>query len=189
MLSEYLEPEVRSEGRLREVVTNHLCLPPPQEYEERLARLKADYEAEQESRVRLQEDITAMRNSYDVKLSTLEENLRKEKETGVCCRAPPSVFPLSDTPFHPAGRVPQLPPPRGEKTGPEKRGILLLATQLGKWSQDWSPGTLGPKLILSHHLGVLCPQAGPHLGLLLLRDDFLEEGVKAVGQGWMAWEL
>lgn len=99
MLSEYLEPEVRSEGRLREVVTNHLCLPPPQEYEERLARLKADYEAEQESRVRLQEDITAMRNSYDVKLSTLEENLRKEKETGVCCRAPPPLSFLLVTPL------------------------------------------------------------------------------------------
>ncbi|XP_038967235.1 kinesin-like protein KIF17 isoform X2 [Rattus norvegicus] len=56
-----------------------------EEYEERLARLKADYEAEQESRVRLQEDITAMRNSYDVKLSTLQENLRKEKETGALC--------------------------------------------------------------------------------------------------------
>ncbi|KAG8506658.1 Kinesin-like protein KIF17, partial [Galemys pyrenaicus] len=51
-----------------------------EEYEERLARLKADYEAEQESRARLEEDITAMRNSYDVKLSTLEENLRKETE-------------------------------------------------------------------------------------------------------------
>lgn len=49
-----------------------------QEYEERLARLRADYEAEQESRARLEEDITAMRNSYDVKLSALEENLRKE---------------------------------------------------------------------------------------------------------------
>ncbi|KAL6067356.1 hypothetical protein STEG23_012449 [Scotinomys teguina] len=58
-----------------------------EEYEERLARLKADYEAEQESRVRLQEDITAMRNSYDVKLSTLEENLRKEKETEVVLKA------------------------------------------------------------------------------------------------------
>lgn len=55
----------------------------PQEYEERLARLQADYEAEQESRARLEEDITAMRNSYDVKLSTLEENLRKE--TGGRC--------------------------------------------------------------------------------------------------------
>lgn len=33
-----------------------------------------------------------MRNSYDVKLSTLEENLRKEKETGVCCWAPPLSF-------------------------------------------------------------------------------------------------
>ncbi|XP_060056865.1 kinesin-like protein KIF17 [Erinaceus europaeus] len=51
-----------------------------EEYEERLARLKADYEAEQESRARLEEDITAMRNSYDVKLSTLEESLRKETE-------------------------------------------------------------------------------------------------------------
>ncbi|XP_006862467.1 PREDICTED: kinesin-like protein KIF17 [Chrysochloris asiatica] len=51
-----------------------------EEYEKRLARLKADYEAEQESRVRLEEDITALRNSYDVKLSTLEENLRKETE-------------------------------------------------------------------------------------------------------------
>ncbi|XP_012860745.1 kinesin-like protein KIF17 [Echinops telfairi] len=51
-----------------------------EEYEERLARLKADYEAEQESRARLEEDITAMRNSYDVKLSTLEENLRKETD-------------------------------------------------------------------------------------------------------------
>ncbi|XP_015454298.1 kinesin-like protein KIF17 [Pteropus alecto] len=42
--------------------------------------LRADYEAEQESRARLEEDITAMRSSYDVKLSTLEENLRKETE-------------------------------------------------------------------------------------------------------------
>ncbi|KAL1776394.1 kinesin KIF17 isoform X2 [Sigmodon hispidus] len=58
-----------------------------EEYEERLARLKADYEAEQESRARLQEDITAMRNSYDVKLSTLEENLRKEKETEAVLKA------------------------------------------------------------------------------------------------------
>ncbi|XP_063144354.1 kinesin-like protein KIF17 isoform X12 [Rattus norvegicus] len=58
-----------------------------EEYEERLARLKADYEAEQESRVRLQEDITAMRNSYDVKLSTLQENLRKEKETEAVLKA------------------------------------------------------------------------------------------------------
>uniref|UniRef100_A0A8C8YLB6 Kinesin-like protein KIF17 n=1 Tax=Prolemur simus TaxID=1328070 RepID=A0A8C8YLB6_PROSS len=51
-----------------------------EEYEERLARLKADYQAEQESRARLEEDITAMRNSYNVKLSKLEENLRKETE-------------------------------------------------------------------------------------------------------------
>ncbi|XP_057357914.1 kinesin-like protein KIF17 [Manis pentadactyla] len=51
-----------------------------EEYEERLARLRADYEAEQESRARLEEDVAAMRNSYDVKLSTLEANLRKESD-------------------------------------------------------------------------------------------------------------
>ncbi|XP_005004382.1 kinesin-like protein KIF17 isoform X2 [Cavia porcellus] len=51
-----------------------------EEYEERLARLRADYEAEQESRARLEEDMTAMRNSYDVQLSTLQENLRKGTE-------------------------------------------------------------------------------------------------------------
>ncbi|KAJ6654502.1 hypothetical protein lerEdw1_006809 [Lerista edwardsae] len=51
-----------------------------EEYEERLARLKADYEAEQESRVRLEEDISALRSAYDLKFTTLEENLRKEAE-------------------------------------------------------------------------------------------------------------
>ncbi|XP_060124651.1 kinesin-like protein KIF17 isoform X3 [Zootoca vivipara] len=52
-----------------------------EEYEERLARLKADYEAEQESRVRLEEDISALRNAYDMKFHTLDENLQKEAET------------------------------------------------------------------------------------------------------------
>ena len=109
----------------------------------RLAGRQAEYDAVQAARVRLQEDITAMRNSYDVKLSTLEENLRKEKETGVCCREPPSVFPLSDMcvkrplrgrlhpfPSSQAGTIVIL--PIGEKTGPERRAILPLATQLGK---------------------------------------------------------
>ncbi|XP_032719529.1 kinesin-like protein KIF17 [Lontra canadensis] len=83
-----------SQAPLNAVQTEEKLAPPPviqpdteaekqlirEEYEERLARLRADYEAEQESRARLEEDITAMRNSYDVKLSTLEENLRKETE-------------------------------------------------------------------------------------------------------------
>lgn len=49
-----------------------------QEYEERLAQLKASYESEQASRARLEEDISRLRNHYDLKLSALEENLRKE---------------------------------------------------------------------------------------------------------------
>ncbi|KAM8927898.1 kinesin-like protein KIF17 [Pelodytes ibericus] len=48
-----------------------------QEYEERFARLKAEYEAEQKSRVRLEEDISNLRNSYDLQLADIED-LRKK---------------------------------------------------------------------------------------------------------------
>ncbi|KAM3877748.1 kinesin-like protein KIF17 [Diretmus argenteus] len=43
-----------------------------EEYEERLARLQAEYNAEQESKAKLQEDIAALRCSYESKLSHLE---------------------------------------------------------------------------------------------------------------------
>lgn len=49
-----------------------------QECEERPARLRADYGAEQEPRARLEEDVAAMRSSHDVKLPTLEANLCTE---------------------------------------------------------------------------------------------------------------
>ncbi|XP_065552753.1 kinesin-like protein KIF17 isoform X2 [Lathamus discolor] len=49
-----------------------------EEYDKRLAQLKASYEAEQASRARLEEDISSLRAHYDLKLSALEENLRKE---------------------------------------------------------------------------------------------------------------
>ncbi|XP_063798144.1 kinesin-like protein KIF17 isoform X2 [Pseudophryne corroboree] len=48
-----------------------------QEYEERFARLKAEYEAEQKSRARLEDDISNLRNSYDQQLATVEEDLKK----------------------------------------------------------------------------------------------------------------
>ncbi|XP_068771551.1 kinesin-like protein KIF17 isoform X6 [Struthio camelus] len=67
-----------------------------QEYELRLALLKADYEAEQESRARLEEDISSLRNSYDLKLSTLEENLRKEAEPVMKTEANPDETPLPE---------------------------------------------------------------------------------------------
>ncbi|XP_075629496.1 kinesin-like protein KIF17 isoform X3 [Balearica regulorum gibbericeps] len=49
-----------------------------EEYEERLAQLTASYEAEQASRARLEEDISSLKNHYNLKLSALEESLRKE---------------------------------------------------------------------------------------------------------------
>ena len=86
---------------------------PLQEYEARLARLRADYEAEQESRARLEEDITAMRNSYDVKLSTLEQNLRTEtggpappgRRSPACCPAPRPTGPSSVSSSQPPGKA------------------------------------------------------------------------------------
>ncbi|XP_029990882.1 kinesin-like protein KIF17 [Sphaeramia orbicularis] len=44
-----------------------------EEYEERLAKLQAEYNAEQQSKVKLQEDIAALRSSYESKLSHLEK--------------------------------------------------------------------------------------------------------------------
>ncbi|XP_039971710.1 kinesin-like protein KIF17 [Xiphias gladius] len=44
-----------------------------EEYEERLAKLQAEYNAEQESKAKLQEDIVALRSSYESKLSNLEK--------------------------------------------------------------------------------------------------------------------
>ncbi|XP_066528992.1 kinesin-like protein KIF17 isoform X2 [Hoplias malabaricus] len=45
-----------------------------QDYEEKLAKLQADYNAEQESKAKLQEHITSIRASYEIKLSTLERS-------------------------------------------------------------------------------------------------------------------
>ncbi|XP_026879904.2 kinesin-like protein KIF17 isoform X2 [Electrophorus electricus] len=42
------------------------------EYEEKLARVQVEFSAEQESRAKLQEDIAALRASYETKLSSLE---------------------------------------------------------------------------------------------------------------------
>ncbi|XP_077581597.1 kinesin-like protein KIF17 [Stigmatopora nigra] len=43
------------------------------DYEERLTRLQADYNAERESKAKLEEDVAALRLSYHAKLSSLEE--------------------------------------------------------------------------------------------------------------------
>ncbi|XP_055562403.1 kinesin-like protein KIF17 isoform X5 [Falco cherrug] len=64
-----------------------------EEYEEKLAQLKASYEAEQASRARLEEDISSLRHHYNLKLSALEENLRKEA-AAVRTETTPDMIPL-----------------------------------------------------------------------------------------------
>lgn len=46
----------------------------PQEYEERLAKLQAEYNAQQESKEKLQQDIAALRCSHEANLSYLEKS-------------------------------------------------------------------------------------------------------------------
>ncbi|XP_038677680.1 kinesin-like protein KIF17 [Scyliorhinus canicula] len=43
-----------------------------QEYEQKLSKIKADYEAEQKSNVKLQDDIEKLRSSYEMKLACIE---------------------------------------------------------------------------------------------------------------------
>lgn len=61
-----------------------------EEYEKKLARLQAEYNAEQESKVKLQEDIAALRTSYETRLSSLERSRASRTHTsgGPCVDHP-----------------------------------------------------------------------------------------------------
>ncbi|XP_051531683.1 kinesin-like protein KIF17 [Myxocyprinus asiaticus] len=57
-----------------------------EEYEKKLARLQAEYDAEQESKAKLQADITALRTSYETRLSSLEKSKASQtRNTGGSC--------------------------------------------------------------------------------------------------------
>ncbi|KTF79003.1 hypothetical protein cypCar_00028588 [Cyprinus carpio] len=57
-----------------------------EEYEKKLMKLQAEYDAEQESKVRLQEDIAALRTSYETRLSSLERSrASRTRTTGGPC--------------------------------------------------------------------------------------------------------
>lgn len=62
----------------------------PQEYEERLAKLQAEYNAEQESKAKLQEDIAALCSAYESKLSHLEKS-RASRGSSVLKNGKPSA--------------------------------------------------------------------------------------------------
>ncbi|KAG8129952.1 hypothetical protein E2320_016625 [Naja naja] len=69
--------------------------------QQKLAQLKAVYEAEQESRFRLEEDISALRNAYDLKFHTLEVGTSgtemAESAEALSDQAPSSLIPAADT--------------------------------------------------------------------------------------------
>ncbi|CAM4731596.1 hypothetical protein PO909_020210 [Leuciscus waleckii] len=67
-----------------------------EEYEKKLARLQAEYDAEQESKVKLQEDIAALRTSYETRLSSLERSrASRTHTTGGPCVDHPKEEPIT----------------------------------------------------------------------------------------------
>ncbi|XP_067287253.1 kinesin-like protein KIF17 [Pseudorasbora parva] len=67
-----------------------------EEYEKKLARLQAEYNAEQESKVKLQEDIAALRTSYETRLSSLEwSRASRTHTTGDPCVDHPKEEPIT----------------------------------------------------------------------------------------------
>lgn len=71
----HTDKSVHIEAAIVQEPADWWLLPPlsPQEYEEKLAKLQAEYNAEQESKAKLQADITALRCSYESTLFNLEK--------------------------------------------------------------------------------------------------------------------
>ncbi|KAG7478455.1 hypothetical protein MATL_G00080820 [Megalops atlanticus] len=76
-----------------------------QEYEEKLARLQAEYSAEQESKAKLQEDMVTLRTSYESKLCSLER--RASRAPTLSSGAPGSVTPPREEDLRPGTAPPQ----------------------------------------------------------------------------------
>lgn len=88
-----------------------------QEYQERLARLQASYQAEQASRTRLEKDISSLRDEFDLKLSVIQDLLRKEagvEEAGEGCAVKPR-FPQEQRLFLHSDLWQPLQPLKGSK--------------------------------------------------------------------------
>ncbi|XP_036387720.1 kinesin-like protein KIF17 [Megalops cyprinoides] len=91
-----------------------------QEYEEKLARLQAEYSAEQESKAKLQEDMVTLCTSYESKLCSLER--RASRPQTLSSGAPGSVTPPTEEDLRPGTAPPQ------ELTGVEQ--ALAKVSQL-----------------------------------------------------------
>ncbi|KAI1890554.1 hypothetical protein AGOR_G00154880 [Albula goreensis] len=104
-----------------------------QEYEEKIARLQAEYNAEQESKARLQEDMVTLRTSYESKLSSLEE-ARPGRAHTLSSGIPRSATPPTEEPPRPGTAPPQ------EVTGVEqalaKVSQPLVACHVSSVQQD-----------------------------------------------------
>ncbi|KAJ8391173.1 hypothetical protein AAFF_G00096020 [Aldrovandia affinis] len=104
-----------------------------QEYEEKLARLQAEYNAEQESKAKLQEDMVTLRTSYESQLSTLERSRPSRAQT-LGTGAPSSMTPPGEEVPRPGTAPPQ------EVTGVEqalaKMSQLQVACHMTLVQQD-----------------------------------------------------
>ncbi|CAI5687021.1 unnamed protein product [Oreochromis niloticus] len=118
-----------------------------EEYEERLSKLQAEYNAEQESKAKLQEDIAALRSSYESKLSSLEKAQASRgssvpKNVGASCTfqvAEEELCMSTDPMRH--GTVEETSQTKLSEKDPDRAGLL-------ESSDATAPGPLDQKHVL-----------------------------------------
>ncbi|XP_053307835.1 kinesin-like protein KIF17 [Spea bombifrons] len=143
-------PEMQSNGSETDTEAEKQMI--RQEYEERFAQLKAEYEAEQKSRARLEEDISNLRNSYDMRLASMEEDLKKTSAVPLVPGAASSDDASTLQPEAPQSQV----------------AVHLQSVKRGNLGPQLAPNTLHPP---EDSTGAVSPQ------LVLARLQVLEQQV------------
>ncbi|XP_058858667.1 kinesin-like protein KIF17 [Acipenser ruthenus] len=135
-----------------------------QEYEEKLARVQADYTAEKQCKVKLQEDITALQSTFESKLARLEEK-RTQRTAAAPVTAegsseedlprPGTAVPLEVTAAEqslakPQSNQPQIAKHIGsvQRESVEEAGAATKKEEEGEGEGATSPAPLDPKQVL-----------------------------------------
>ncbi|XP_041128836.1 kinesin-like protein KIF17 isoform X2 [Polyodon spathula] len=132
-----------------------------QEYEQKLARVQADYTAEKQCKVKLQEDITALQSTFESKLARLEEKRTQRTAAPVTAEGsseedpprPGTAVPLQVTAAEqslakPQSNQPQIAKHIGsvQRESVEEAGAATKKEEEGEGAT--SPAPLDPKQVL-----------------------------------------
>ncbi|XP_041129362.1 kinesin-like protein KIF17 [Polyodon spathula] len=122
-----------------------------QEYEQKLARVQADYTAEKQCKVKLQEDITTLQSTFESKLARLEE--KRTQRTGSSEEDPPrpgTAVPLQVTAAEQSLAKPQSNQPQIAKHigSVQRESVEEAGAAIEEGEGATSPAPLDPKQVL-----------------------------------------